>query len=74
MTERRRRADKRILPSGDRARKHGYPYGQAKEAPVEGLLDVILRSILKLALGDGEPQQPSGPKYGRLRRPDVSTP
>ncbi len=74
MTERRRRADERILPSGNPARKHGYPYGQAEEAPVEGLLDVILRSALKLALGDGEPQQPSASKHGRLRRPDVSAP
>ena len=41
---------------------------------MEELLDVILRSALKLALGDGEPQQPSGSKCGRLWRPDVSAP
>jgi len=72
----RRRADERILPSGNRAREHGYPYGQAEEAPVEGLLDVILRPALKPALGDGEPRQPRGPKYGRLlesRRQEPST-
>jgi len=62
------------MPSGNRARKHGYPYGRVEEAPVEELLDAILRSALKLALGEGEPQQPSGPKYGRLWRPDVRTP
>ena len=48
--------------------------GVGVEVDVEELLGVILRSALRLALGDGEPQQPSGPKCGRLWRPDVSVP
>jgi hypothetical protein len=58
----RRRADERLLPFGNGARKHGYPYGRAEEAPVEELLDVISRSALKLDLGDGDPRQPRGPR------------
>jgi hypothetical protein len=49
----RRRAGERILPSGNRARKHGYPYGRVEEAPVEERLDVVIRSALKPVLGDG---------------------
>ncbi|HUS69337.1 MAG TPA: hypothetical protein VM075_01000 [Anaerolineae bacterium] len=51
----RQREGERIPRSGNRAREHGCPDGQAEEAPVEEWLDVILRPALKLALGDAEP-------------------